>query len=87
MFDGGVKRTFWAGPWKMCMICDRKTKIADMRWQRGLLKCDRCFDEWPLLGQREVGIEYVLNDGKEELAPVDKLRNPSMYEEAEDFSI
>jgi len=37
------------------------------------------------LGQREIGIAEVLGDGKEELAPVEKLRNPSAYEEAEDF--
>jgi hypothetical protein len=37
------------------------------------------------LGQREVAIAEVLGDGKEELAPVEKLRNPSAYEEAEDF--
>jgi len=85
MDTSGLKHTFWTGPWHNCAICDRKTKIAVMRWQRGLLKCTRCYEDWPLLGQREIGIAEVLGDGKEELAPVEKLRNPSAYEEAEDF--
>lgn len=77
---------FWAGPWRYCARCDRKTKIADMEWQRGKLLCKRyCFDSWPLLGQREPAIERVLADGKEELAPVEKLRNPTEFENLEDF--
>ena len=87
MFPQGLRRSFWTGPWRYCSICDRKTKIADMRWQRGKLKCPICFDEWPLLGQREVGIAEVLEDGAEELAPVQKLRDPSSYETADDFNI
>jgi hypothetical protein len=87
MFDQGIKRTFWTGPWHHCSICDRKEKISVLRWQRGLLKCPKCYDEWPLLGQREIGIERVLADDAEELAPVEKLRNPSAYEEADDFII
>ena len=87
MFETGLQHTFWTGPWHYCMVCDRKTKIAVMRWQRGKLKCPRCIDKWPLLGQREIAIQAVLTDGKEEneLAPVEKLRDPSAFEEAEDF--
>jgi len=85
MDTSGLKHTYFTGPWHYCAICDRKTKIAALRWQRGLLKCPICFEDWPLLGQREVAIAEVLGDGKEELAPVEKLRNPSAYEEAEDF--
>ena len=83
----GPKHTFWRGPWRYCPICDRKTKIADMRWQRGLLKCPKCFDDPPLLGEREIKIEAVLSDGKEELAPVEKLREPSLMDDVEDFLI
>ena len=85
MDTSGLKHTYFTGPWHYCAICDRKTKIAALRWQRGLLKCPICFEDWPLLGQREVAIAEVLGDGKEELVPVEKLRNPSAYEEAEDF--
>lgn len=81
----GPKHTFWQGPWRNCSRCDWKTKIADMRWQRGLLLCPSCFDSWPLLGQREIGIDRVLSDGKEEMAPVEKLRNPTEMEQPEDF--
>ena len=87
MFDQGIRRTFWTGPWRDCARCDRKTKIADMRWQRGKLLCDKCFDSWPLLGQREVRIQETLSDGKEELAPVEKLRDPTAFQEPEDFAL
>lgn len=83
----GPKHTFWAGPWRYCVRCDRKTKIAAMQWQRGKLLCEHCYDSWPLLGQREAAIERVLADGKEELAPVEKLRNPTQAENLEDFSL
>ena len=92
MFETGLQHTFWTGPWRYCARCDKKTKIATMKWQRGLLLCTRasghgkgCYDDYPLLGQREVAIAQVLNDGKEELVPVQKLRNPDSFEEAEDF--
>jgi hypothetical protein len=58
-----------------------------LRWQRGLLLCHFCFDAWPLLGQREIGIDEVLTDGKQELVPVEKLRNPDEYETEEDFTL
>ena len=83
----GPKHTFWAGPWRYCSRCDRKTKIAEMQWQRGRLLCHFCFDEWPLLGQREIAIAQVLEDGKEELTPVEKLRDPSAFNQPEDFSL
>ena len=87
MFDTGIKHTFWSGPWRYCAICDRKTKIAELRWQRGKLKCPKCFEEWPLIGQREVRIAEILGDDKEELAPVEKLRTPSNFETADDFNL
>ena len=40
-----------------------------------------------LLGDREVAIAAVLEDGKEELAPVEKLRQPFEYTETEEFAI
>lgn len=82
-----MPHTFWTGPWHHCSRCTRKEKIADLRWQRGLLLCHHCFDEWPLSGQREIAIESVLADGKEEYAPVEKLRNPDLFEEPEDFML
>lgn len=94
MSETGIKHTFWAGPWRNCARCDKKTKIATMKWQRGLLLCTAssgngkgCWDEPPLLGQREVAIAQILNDGKseKEFTPVEKLRNPDSFEEAEDF--
>lgn len=85
----GPKHTFWAGPWRYCVRCDRKEKIANMRWQRGKLLCPHCFDDWPLLGQRDAAIAAVLTDGRgeQELAPVEKLRNPTEFESLEDFSL
>lgn len=85
--SGGPKHTFWQGAWHHCSRCDRKSKISEMQWQRGLLLCPHCFDSWPLLGQREPKIAAVLADGKEELAPVEKLRNPVEYNNEDDFAL
>jgi hypothetical protein len=57
-----------------------------MQWQRGLLLCPTCVDK-KLLGDREIAIAAVLEDGKEELAPVEKLRLPYEYTETEDFIV
>jgi hypothetical protein len=86
--QSGLKRSFLAGPWHSCDRCDRKTKIAAMSWERGLLLCSRCQDakgSIGLLGERDVRIAQVLTDGKEEYVPVDKLQNPDFAEEVEDF--
>lgn len=81
----GLKHTLLQGPWRYCARCDRKTKIAKMTWQRGLLLCNRyCIDE-ELLGEREVRIANVLGDGKEEYSPDPKLRNPDTFVAEEDF--
>jgi hypothetical protein len=86
----GLKHTFWTGPWRYCARCDRKTKIADMEWERGLLLCQKCQDSHALpglLGERDVRIAQVLTDGKEEFVPVEKLRHPDFAEEVEDFLV
>lgn len=81
----GLRHTYLTGPWHYCARCDRKSKLREeLRWQRGLLLCEHCFDK-NLLGDREPKIAAVLTDGKEEFAPIDKLRNPDMYQEEEDF--
>ena len=77
--------TYLTGPWHYCGICDDPEKIHNMTWQRGVLRCPNCVDKM-LLGQREVAIALVLDDGKEELAPVEKLRNPDdIVQEVDDF--
>lgn len=81
----GIKHTFWEGPWLYCSICYRKTHINDMEWQRGTLRCPLCLDAWPLLGQREIAIEQILTDGRQEYTPVEKVRNPTTFEAADDF--
>lgn len=87
----GPKHTFWVGPWYYCGVCYWKTHIKDMTWQRGVLRCPSCTerspDGFPLVGQREVAIEERLQDGRSEreFTPVEKLRDPSQFEEAEDF--
>lgn len=87
----GPKHTFWAGPWHYCGVCDFKCKIADMTWQRGVLRCPSCTERSPdgflFAGEREVAIDQVLTDGKMELVPVEKLRDPESFEEADDFII
>jgi len=81
-----LRHTYLDGPWHYCGVTDEKTKIADMRWQRGVLKSPAAIDKM-LLGDRENAIALVLKDGKEELAPVEKLRQPFEYTETEDFAL
>ena len=86
----GLRHTWLRGPWHYCDRCDKKTKIADMKWERGLLLGPECQDsngKPGLIGERDVRIAQVLTDGKEELVPVDKLRHPDFAEEVEDFLV
>lgn len=88
----GPKHTFWQGPWHNCGICDFKCKIDKMTWQLGVLRCPACTERdingFPLLdSQRQQAIEQVLTDGKLELVPVEKLRDPDSFQEADDFII
>lgn len=82
----GPKHTFLQGPWHYCGICYWKSKLAKMKWQRGVLRCPECQDK-KLLGEREPKIAAVLTDGKEEYVPADKLRRPDHSEAADDFII
>lgn len=68
--------TFNQGAWHNCMRCDTKTKIAAMNWQRGLLLCSRCYDPYPLEGQREQAIAQILMDGKVDFDIAEKLKDP-----------
>lgn len=82
--DQELRHTYLTGAWHYCGRCDEKCKIADMTWQRGVLLCPECVDK-KLLGDRELAIAQVLNDGKEELAPVEKLRHPTQSNHTEEF--
>ena len=81
-----LPHTYLDGAWGTCARCYYRYKIeSEMAWQRGKLLClANCYDQM-LLGDREVKIAQVLEDGKEELAPVEKLRNPQDAVESEDF--
>ncbi len=81
-----VKHTYLKGCWVYCGVTDEKVKLADAQWQRGVLKCPAAVDKM-LLGTREPQIALVLEDGKEELAPPEKLRQPYEYTETEDFAL
>lgn len=90
----GLRHTFWTGPWRYCTRCDKKSKISEMKWERGLLLGKECQDTntvngppGGLIGERDVRIAQVLTDGKEEFVPVEKLRHPQFAEEVEDFLV
>jgi hypothetical protein len=84
--ENGIRHTWLTGPWHDCGICDRKTKLNTMTWQRGVLRCQKCVDK-KLLGQRDVQIAEVLTDGKEEFVPAPKLRFPDHDEIIDDLGL
>jgi hypothetical protein len=47
-----------------------------MEWQRGLLLCMRCYDPYPLEGQRAQAIAQILMDGKTDFQIAPKLIDP-----------
>jgi len=77
--------------WHYCCRCTKKKKLdTELWWQRGKLLCKECLDQpYPtksgpgLLGFREIDIAKILGDGKPELAPPPKLRDPN-YQNGED---
>ena len=83
------RRNTSEGPWHYCARCDKKKLInIEMSWQLGLLLCDECIDDpnLGLIGQREIVMANVLTDGKEELAPVQKLRDPDLQDAEDDLA-
>lgn len=81
------RRALGAGPWRYCARCELKCLIySELQWQRGKLLCKDCYDQM-LIGDREIAIAQVLNDGKEELAPVEKLRIPDFQYTDDDILI
>ena len=80
------RRDIEDGPWRYCARCDRKMLInVELGWQRGKLLCyEFCWDN-RLIGDREVFIDKVISDGKEELAPVQKIREPDLQETDDDI--
>ena len=78
------------GPWHYCARCGRKMLIyGELVWQRGSLICrEFCWDK-RLIGQREVIIAEVLQDGdaQRELAPVPKLSEPYLEEDDGDLLV
>jgi hypothetical protein len=81
-----LQHSYLTGAWHYCGICYEKCKLHKMKWQRGVLRCPTCVDK-ELLGVREQRIAVVLEDGKEELAPPIKLREPALLSEEEDIII
>lgn len=75
------------GPWHLCARCGERRKLdTELQWQRGSLLCNviPCLDDM-LTGQRENIIAQVLGDGKQELAPVPKLRDPGIQSMDDDI--
>lgn len=70
-------------PAHYCVRCGRKYYMSELQWQRGKLLCTHggngqgCIDKL-LVGDREAEIDLVLSDGKLELAPDPKLREPDV---------
>lgn len=73
-------RSKLSGPYHLCGRCDDRTHLSEMKWQRGVLVCNECFDTgiFPLPGQREAAVANALDDSSssDELMPNPKLVEP-----------
>jgi len=83
------KHTFNEGAWAFCSRCGDRTPIANMRWQRGKLLDDKCFDAFPLLGQIDKGISDALSQIvlSPDLQPDPKLTLPTLDGQNDDIFI
>lgn len=74
------KHTFNSGAWAFCSRCGDRNPIAAMQWQRGKLLDQKCFDDFPLLGQIDKGISDALSVIIEspDLQPDPKLTMPTL---------
>lgn len=68
------------GAWTYCGRCGDRAPIRNMRWQRGKLLDDKCFDDFPLLGQIDKGIADALATIvlSPDLQPDPKLTMPTL---------
>lgn len=74
------KHTQDQGAWTFCGRCGDRTPIKDLRWQRGKLLDEKCFDAFPLLGQIDKGIADALSIIvlSPDLQPDPKLTMPTL---------
>ena len=91
MSSGGLpnKHTTNAGAWTFCGRCGSRTPIAKMRWQRGKLLDEKCFDAFPLIGQVDKGIADALSVIvlSPDLQPDPKLTMPTLDGQNDDIFI
>lgn len=69
----------WTGvPLHRCARCETEYHVSELRWQRGILICQPCWDD-PIAWERESIIREKLSDSTEEprVAPI--LRNPDSF--------
>lgn len=74
------KFTQGEGAWTFCGRCGDRTPIKDLRWQRGKLLDEKCYDDFPLLGQIDKGIADALSVIvlSPDLQPDPKLTMPTL---------
>lgn len=90
MPENGIRHTFLEGPWHYCGRCGEKTKLeSELQWQRGVLLCNECWDNYPLIGQIDQAIaQYMMTVVQEpDLKPSPKLTNPTLDIDNDDIFI
>lgn len=81
--------TFNEGTWHYCGRCERRAKLdTELRWQYGVLVCDDCWDQYPVLvgsiEQRQAEVlDTIVQDP--DLKPNEKLVNPTIVEDDSDI--
>jgi len=85
----GIRHTYKEGPWHFCGVCGEKTKLSELQWQRGVLKCSDDFDSFPLIGEIALAeAQYMATIVQDpDLKPDPKLTEPTLDIENNDIFI
>lgn len=79
------RRSFLRSPWHYCGCCGFKRHLDEMKWERGVLKCNQGCQDTMLIGEREAIIQRKLSNLGNEAQPDKKLQQPGSLNATEDI--
>lgn len=83
--------TFLESTWHYCNRCDRKTDLnREMQWQYGMLLCEDCLDNWPVLqgsveARQAQALDMIIM--QPDMRPHEKLTRPTEQITSDDIYV